>query len=129
MGAQQSTLLASYEDVLKRRKSIVLISTLPRDCQACLITGTITAIDEEERLNQMMQDGQLKTPVVVYGRNCTDRSSYRKMEQLVKLGFDKVMVYPGGMLEWLLLQDAYGESAFSTTTPCADIMMYGPMHN
>jgi hypothetical protein len=129
MGAHQSTLLASYEDVLKQSKSIVLISTLPRDCQVCLIAGTIMATDEEERLNRMMRNGLLGHPIVVYGRNCTDRTSYRKMEQLVKLGFDNVMVYPGGMFEWLLLQDAYGVEAFSTTALCTDIMMYGPIHN
>ena len=129
MGAQQSTLLASYEDILKQKKSIVLINTLPGDCQACLITDTINAKDEEAHLNRMMQRGQLTHTIIVYGRNCTDRTSYRKMEQLIKLGFDNTMVYPGGMLEWLLLQDAYGDKAFSTTAFCADIMIYGPMHN
>ena len=122
-------LIASYEDILKRGKAVILINTLPKDCQMCLIAGTILATDEEERLNHMMQNGQLMHPIMVYGRNCTDKSAYRKTEQLVKLGFANVMVYPGGMLEWLLLQDAYGGKAFSTTTPCADIMLYGPVHN
>ena len=39
----------------------------------------------------------------------------KKYEQLVGLGFINVYIYPGGLFEWLLLQDIYGSDDFPTT--------------
>ena len=38
-----------------------------------------------------------------------------------------VYVYPGGLFEWLLLQDIYGEDNFPTTLKELDILKYKPL--
>jgi len=42
------------------------------------------------------------------------------------LGFTNVYVYPGGIFEWLLLQDIYGENEFPTTKIEIDILKFKP---
>ena len=44
----------------------------------------------------------------------------------MKLGFQKVFIYQGGMFEWLLLQDIYGHKEFPTTKKILDILKYKP---
>ena len=41
----------------------------------------------------------------------------------MRLGFINIYVYPGGMFEWLCLQDIYGSEHFPTTTEETDILM------
>ena len=62
--------------------------------------------------------------IVIYGRNCNDEKVYKKYEQLIKLGFRNVYIYVGGMFEWLLLQDIYGNELFPTTSKELDILKY-----
>ena len=50
--------------------------------------------------------------------------TYKKYEQLVGLGFTNVYIYVGGMFEWLLLQDIYGQDLFPTTSKELDILKY-----
>lgn len=128
MGAHQSFVLASYEDVLAAKTSngALFVNTLDSRQQDCLILDTTTARDEEQVLNGLIESGATQNQIVVYGRNCTDKSPYRKAEQLRSHGFGTVAVYPGGMLEWCLLQDAYGEKAFPTTMKCDDLMCFSP---
>ena len=129
MGSQQSIPLASYEEIIKYGSSSILINTLPPTQQLCLISGTLSADQEESSLNALIDSGRFGQRVIIYGRNCTDRTPYRKLEQLLKLGFSRVAIYPGGMLEWLLLQDAYGKKGFGTTGTVDDILRFGPTHN
>ena len=129
MGNQQSIPLASYEEIIKYGSKSVLINTLPHTHQSCLINNTLVADQEESTLNDLINSGSLNERIIIYGRNCTDRTPYRKLEQLLKLGFNRVVIYPGGMLEWLLLQDAYGKKGFGTTGVIDDILQFGPMHN
>jgi hypothetical protein len=126
MGAEHSVELASYECILGEQGGAVLINTLSSGSQSCLIAGTVPAADEERHLNTMLDRGETDRLIIVYGKNCVDKTPYRKNEQLTKLGFSKVAVYPGGMLEWSLLQDAYGCQAFSTTSTCADVLAFAP---
>ena len=42
----------------------------------------------------------------------------------MQLGFKNIYVYPGGMFEWLLLQDIYGDDLFQTTSKIQDILKY-----
>ena len=129
MGSQHSIPLASYEEIIKYRSSSVIINTLPPTQQVSLIQGTLVAEQEETALNSLIESGRLNQRIIIYGRNCTDRTPYRKLEQLLGLGFTRVAIYPGGMLEWLLLQDAYGKKGFETTGVVDDILRFGPMHN
>lgn len=129
MGAHQSVDMSSYEDVLtaiKHPGTVIVMNTLPMQKQDCLILHSISALHEETTLNGLLDKGEIEKPIIVYGLNCVDKTPYRKLEQLLSLGFSRVSVYPGGMLEWLLLQDAFGKKTFETTILCSDIMMFSP---
>ena len=52
---------------------------------------------------------------------------YDKYEQLAKLGFRNIYVYPGGIFEWLCLQDIYSDELFPTTKKELDILKYKPL--
>ena len=47
----------------------------------------------------------------------------------IGLGFCNVYVYPGGIFEWLCLQDIYGEKEFPTTSKELDILKFKPQSN
>jgi len=40
-----------------------------------------------------------------------------------------VHIYPGGIFEWLLLQDIYGDDMFKTTSKELDILKYKPTNS
>ena len=56
--------------------------------------------------------------------NSCDNTLNTKCEQLNQLGFINIYVYPGGLFEWLLLQDIYGEELFQTTSKEIDHLKY-----
>ena len=51
---------------------------------------------------------------------------YNKYEQLIKFGFSNLYIYPGGMFEWLCLQDIYSHDNFPTNKKELDILKYKP---
>ena len=65
-----------------------------------------------------MVDAGLKNnkSFIIYGMHYYDNSLLRKYQQLKNLGAEVVYVYGGGMFEWLMLQDIYGNEQFPTTT-------------
>jgi len=64
--------------------------------------------------------------IIIYGKNANDNKSLEKYKQLISLGFVNVYIYCGGLFEWLLLQDIYGEDEFPTTKKELDIIKYKP---
>jgi hypothetical protein len=105
----------------------LMINTLPPGMQACLIPGTMPIDQEEATMNAMLSEPKGKDrEILVYGKNANDDTVYKKYQQLVGLGFKNVRVYPGGMFEWLLLQDIYGAVSFPTTSKEMDILKYKP---
>ena len=48
----------------------------------------------------------------------------KKYDQLIGLGFVNIFIYPGGLFEWLMLQDIYGNEIFPTTKKELDILKY-----
>ena len=54
--------------------------------------------------------------IIIYGKNSIDITAENKYNQIKSLGFINVLLYSGGLFEWLLLQDIYGKDEFSTTT-------------
>ena len=44
-----------------------------------------------------------------------------------KLGLKNIYIYSGGLFEWLLLQDIYGEDEFPTTSKELDILKFKPV--
>lgn len=103
---------------------ILLINTLAYDKQDCLIKNTINASNEEELINKYLKNNKA-IKILIYGENSSDNKVIDKYNQLYKLGFVKIYVYLGGMFEWLLLQDIYGDEEFPTTSKIIDILKYG----
>jgi hypothetical protein len=105
----------------------LLINTLPPGMQGCLIPGTLPIDEEEACMNAMLHEPNGKDrEIIAYGKNTSDDTVHKKYQQLVGLGFKNVRVYPGGMFEWLLLQDIYGAASFPTTSKELDILKYKP---
>jgi len=79
-------------------------------------------------LNQQLINSILSTDLnkklIIYGMNACDESLNYKYNQLAKLGFSNMYVYVGGLFEWLLLQDIYGDDNFPTTKKEPDILKY-----
>lgn len=107
------------------RQSFVIINTLPVDVQDCLIVRTLSIHLEEQHINEMIDKG-IQKPIVLYGMNSTDSTVDTKYDQLVGLGFREIYIYAGGLFEWMLLQDIYGESEFPTTKKVLDLLRFQP---
>ena len=109
MGSVNSIMKINFESLQKiitsSNNEFLIISTLENDNQECLIKNTLSPNEEIENIK-----------IVIYGENCSDSKVISKYNQLYKLGFTKLYVYIGGLYEWLLLQDIYGEDEFPTTT-------------
>lgn len=130
--------VVGFEDILQIQKQTVqrfpaaaspstdiIINTMSLTDQEILICRTTPAKEEEAALNHLLDTYQTTdVRIVIYGRNSADTSVFVKQGQIRKLGFTHVYVYLGGLFEWLLLQDVYGEDAFPTTGKCVDILKY-----
>jgi hypothetical protein len=126
MGNNPSIQKVNCEDMQKACKNTnqyIIINTLEPSMQSCLISNTIKIENEEALMNSMIKKSNIPS-IIVYGRNCNDEKVYKKYEQLIKLGFRNVYIYVGGMFEWLLLQDIYGNELFPTTMKELDILKY-----
>ena len=71
-----------------------------------------------------MNEYKTDITIIIYDKNANEDNLITKYNQLQKLGFSNVYIYPGGLFEWLCLQDIYGESEFPTTSRELDILKY-----
>jgi rhodanese-related sulfurtransferase len=129
MGNSQSTQKINYEDiqyVISNSQSHLLINTLNENEQDCLIVNTTNIKNEEALVNRLIQTASKNLKIIVYGRNCNDEKIYVKYNQFKSLGFYNVYIYTGGLFEWLMLQDIYGEKEFPTTKKELDFLKYKP---
>lgn len=129
MGNNQSVKKINFEDVqyvIKNTEIFMLINTLPHNEQNCLINKTSDYQKEEEMINKFIKLGNYSVKIVIYGKNSNDEKIYEKEEQLRKLGFHNTFIYTGGLFEWLMLQDIYGNAEFPTTSNDLDILKYKP---
>ena len=128
IGAANSIKKVNYEDIQGANlEHVLIINTLDKHEQKCLIKGTLDYTKEEEMINTLIKAvGGKGKHIYVYGKNYNDEKIYLKYNQLVMLGFTNVYVYPGGLFEWLLLQDIYDTKNFQTTTIELDILKYKP---
>lgn len=121
---------ASFEDIqyaIKYSQDYLLINTLSNSEQDCLILGTISAFQEEHIINEIITRIDIPDKrIIIYGRNTSDFSPEKKYNQLQKLGIPEIAIYSGGLFEWLLLQDIYGNKEFPTTKKILDILKYKP---
>ena len=126
MGQAPSVRKVNFEDVqyaIKQRQNYLLINTLDSGEQQCLISKTI-GISQEERIINEYLNKKIDANIIVYDKNANAPNLMKKYEQLLGLGFINVYIYPGGLFEWLLLQDVYGKDDFPTTTHELDILKY-----
>lgn len=127
--SQTSSIKINYEDVqfvIKNPEGHLLINTLPSSEQNCLIVNTMHINNEENIINNCIQKGAKDIKIIIYGKNSNDEKLYKKYNQLTSLGFYNVYIYIGGLFEWLMLQDIYGEKEFPTTKKELDILKYKP---
>ena len=118
----------NFEDIqqiFRTNQNSLLINTLSSNEQSCLIKGTVSIQDEIRLINENMHRSSIN--IIVYGKNTSEMSPYKKVEQLMGLGFYNVYLYPGGLFEWLCLQDIYGFEEFPTTSKELDILRYKPV--
>ena len=125
MGNSLSINKINFEDMkyIQNNNSII-INTMESHKQSCLIYGTLSIMEEEKQLNDLLNKKKFEENIVIYGENSTDNTLIKKYNQLIKLGFVNVYIYMGGLFEWLLLQDIYGKDYFKTTTIENDFLKY-----
>jgi hypothetical protein len=128
MGNNMSSIIPiiNFEDVqsaIGNKDKTLIINTLDAHMQGCLIAGTL-AIDQEVELLNVYLKKNIDVRIIIYGMNETDITCQKKYEQLIKLGFYNVYIFSGGMFQWLLLQDIYGNELFPTTSLKVDLLKY-----
>lgn len=127
MGSQQSLQKCNFDDIqyIIKNKNGILINTLNKNEQNCLIQSTISCDIEENIINSLIKKDKSEN-IILYGMNCNDNSVIKKYEQLIQFGFTNVYIYSGGLFEWLCLQDIYGSDEFPTTKKELDLLKYKP---
>ena len=124
---------ASFEDIqyaINCPEKYIIINTLPVNEQSCLISNTVSCQEEEKLLNDMLSTYDFRNKyIIIYGKNSIDTTAENKYNQIKSLGFMNVLLYSGGLFEWLLLQDIYGKDEFSTTSYTLDILRYKPSNS
>ena len=88
----------------------------------------ISECDEIEIINSILSFRKMDVIIVIYGKNTDDVSKViRRYRQLCDMGFSNVHVYFGGLFEWLLLQEIYGNDDMKTNIVCnRNILDYKP---
>jgi hypothetical protein len=126
MGNTTSVRKVNFEDVqyaVKQRQNHLLINTLDSKEQTCLIYNTVSINSEERIINEYLNK-KINVNIIVYDKNANAPNLMKKYDQLIGLGFVNVYIYPGGLFEWLCLQDIYGDDNFPTTSKEQDILKY-----
>ena len=128
MGNTSSINKINFEDILFAQNNLnqyIIINTLPINKQHCLIYGTCLANNESNIINNLIKNyKQIEISIIIYGENSMDSTPFIKYEQLIGLGFTNIFVYSGGLFEWLLLQDVYGNDEFKTTSNELDLLQF-----
>ena len=98
---------------------------MPLNEQSCLIQGSINSNEEETIINNLLSTNKCVN-IIIYGKNNNDETIYKKVNQLLELGFSTIYLYVGGLFEWLLMQDIYGKDLFPTIGKELDILKFCP---
>ena len=123
MGNSNTINKINYKDMqFAVDNNYIIINTLDPNNQNCLIKNTLCINDEIKLLNN--KNFNKKTNIIIYGMNSTDNTIITKYNQLISLGYKNIYIYMGGLFEWLLLQDIYGNEYFKTSTKELDILKY-----
>jgi len=100
------------EYIKTNNSNIILLNTITKEKQKHNILNTIEIESEETIINNLIKTDNKAKIIYIYGENCNDITVINKYIQLKKLGFNNIHIYLGGLFEWLLLQDIYGNEAF-----------------
>jgi len=118
----------NFEDIqyaIQKPNEYIMINTLPISEQDCLIKNTLPYDQEEKTINELLNNYDLNNKkIIIYGKNANDETAEKKYSQLKTLGFSEIYLYSGGLFEWMLLQDIYGNVEFPTTKKILDILKY-----
>ena len=123
--SSEQSITCNYEDIQRgiTEKNGILIHIMDNDDM--LISGTTPINKETSTINQLLNEREYDTNIIVYGKNTDDYERLvKKRGQLITLGFRRVWFYPGGLFEWSLLQDIFGKGQFPTTNVVRDIISY-----
>lgn len=113
-----------FEDIQQlNQEDGILINTLRENDQHVLIQKTISAEHEIMMVKKAIKHNK---KIIIYGYNNNDESIYKKYKQILDLGHMNVYVYIGGLFEWLLLNDIYGNELFPVTNSTNDFLIYRP---
>ena len=116
----------NFEDikyVMKNKNGqYLLINTMGGNEQDCLIKNTVPIHDEERIINSNLNNKNIT--IIIYSKNANEDKLVKKYNQLNALGFFNVYIYPGGLFEWLCLQDIYGFDEFPTNKKELDILKF-----
>ena len=126
MGNTVSVRKVNFEDIqyaITNKNKCILINTLNSNEQGCLIKNTVPIDSEEKLINKYLSE-KINVNIIVYDKNANAPNLMKKYHQLMNLGFVNVYIYPGGLFEWLLLQDIYGKDIFPTTTMEIDLLKF-----
>jgi len=117
-----------FEDIkiaIQNPDKYILINTLGINEQSCLIKNTVPFDLEEKMVNDLLDKFEFNSRTfLIYGKNTSDNSVDVKYNQLRGLGFSNIYIYPGGLFEWLLLQDIYGNKEFPTSGRELDVLKH-----
>lgn len=130
--AEKSHNMVGFEDVKHAIRAgpakFILINTFEQDV---IVQGTVSSDREETVINAQLTDyTKPDLPIIVYGRNSCDDSVDAKEKQLRALGLEDIYVFRGGMFEWLLMGDVFGQDEFPIVrrgTLGVDILKYAPV--
>tara|TARA_B100001063_G_scaffold196945_1_gene189025 strand:+ start:17989 stop:18411 length:423 start_codon:yes stop_codon:yes gene_type:complete len=127
MGNSNSSYDISFEDMLYSIKNnYTILTTLTLSECENIIQGTVSPNKEEEFINKLIDKYELNEPIIIYGRNTCDMEVMIKYKNLKTFGFTNIFIYRGGMFEWMMLQDIYGNDVFITTKNELDILKFKP---
>ncbi len=91
----------------------ILIHAMKIEDEHILIHKTLTATEEVDKINLLISEHNFEQNIIIYGYSHMDlQALLLKKQKLHAYGFDNVFIYLGGMFEWLLLRDVYGEIEF-----------------
>jgi len=101
------------QTILRTPEKYIIIHTLTSEYQDYIIPGTVQDTREESVINEMLTRIDIPDkPIVIYGKNARDETPETKTKQLKSLGLHDLSIYSGGMFEWLLLNEVYGDTEF-----------------
>lgn len=131
MGNYESAIKkVNFDDVImiSLKNNHILIHVMEKEDEDLLIKGTLSINEEIEKMNSLLSSEKMNVTIVIYGKNTDDVSKViGRYRQLHDMGFSNVYVYLGGLFEWLLLQEIYGNDEIKTNNICKkNILDYKP---